>query len=69
MLILVQKQNEQDQAHIYQETNSESCKIHQLTIMYHFKHTNHCIYLNFLFQSLTRFFCMRVIFVSYIFHL
>ena len=49
MLILVQKENEQDQAHIFQETYFKSFQIHQLTIMYHFEHINHDNPLNVLF--------------------
>ena len=40
MLILVQKQNEQDQGHIFQNTYFESPQMHRLTIMYYFEHTN-----------------------------
>ena len=40
------------QAHIFQDTYFESSQIHQLTIMYHFEHTNHDILLNLLFQYL-----------------
>ena len=46
MLINVPEQNEQDQAHIFQDTYFESCQIHLLTIMYGFEHTNHGIFLN-----------------------
>ena len=51
MVILAQKENEEDQAHIYQDTYFESSQIHQLTIMYHFEHINHDNPLNFLFKS------------------
>ena len=36
MIILVQKENEQDQAHIFHALYSKNCEIHQLEIMYHF---------------------------------
>ena len=41
MLIQVQKENEQDEAHIFQYNYFESFQIHQLTIMYHFEHINY----------------------------
>ena len=56
MLILVQKENEQDQAHIFQGTYLKSYQIHQLTRMYHFEHTNYDILLNFLFQNICKLF-------------
>ena len=40
MLILVQYENEQDLAYIFQDTYFESFQIHQLTIMYHSEYTN-----------------------------
>ena len=49
MTILVWKEYEQDEANIFQDTYVESFQIHQLTIMYHFEHTNYDIILNFLF--------------------
>ena len=49
MLILVQKENEEDQAHIFQETYFKSFQIHQLTIMYRFEHISHDNPLNVLF--------------------
>ena len=60
MLILVQKENEEDQAHIFQETYFKSFQIHQLTIMYHFEHINHDNPLNVLFSNLYKLFlCVR----------
>ena len=47
MLILVSKESELDQVHIFQDTYFESSKIHPLTIMYCFEHKNHDILLNF----------------------
>ena len=52
MLILVQKENEQDQAHIFKGRYFKSCLKHQLPIMYHLKHTNHGIHLDFLIRNL-----------------
>ena len=49
MLILVRKENEQDQVHIFQETYFESSQIHQLTIMFRFQLINHDSPLNILF--------------------
>ena len=43
MLILVQKENEQNKDNIFQDTYPESSYIRQLAIMYHFEHTNHDI--------------------------
>ena len=40
MIILMQKENGQDQALIFQDTYFEIPKIHLLTIMYCFEHTN-----------------------------
>ena len=58
MLILMRKDNEQDQAHIFQDTYFESFQIHQLTVVYHFEHIMHDNLLNFLFQmTLKIFFC------------
>ena len=51
MLILVWKENEQNQAHIFQDTYFESSQIHESTIMYRFEPRNHDI-LNFLIQNL-----------------
>ena len=51
MLILVSRENKQDQV-VFQDTYLENCQIHQLTIMHHFEHTNHAILLNFIFQNL-----------------
>ena len=45
-----------DRAHIFQDTSSESSQIHEHTIIYHFKHKNHGIHLNFLFYNLDKFF-------------
>ena len=60
MLILVQKENELDEAHIYQDRYFKSSKIHQPTIMLSLEHTNHNINLNFLFQNLYKhFLCVR----------
>ena len=56
MIIQVQKENEQDQAHIFQDTYSrhtfQDTKIHQLAKMYRFEHTNYDIHFNFSFQNL-----------------
>ena len=41
MLILVQRENEQDQAHIFQDTYFKCFQIHMLTIMYHSEHITH----------------------------
>ena len=49
MIILVQKDNEQDQAHLFYDKYFESFQIQQLTIMYRFEHINHDNPLNFLF--------------------
>ena len=56
MLIQKLKEIMQDQAHIFQDTYFETSQIHQLTIMYHFEHTNHDIILQFLFQNLYKIF-------------
>ena len=37
MLILVQKENEQHQSHIFQDTYSGSFYIYQLAMLYHFE--------------------------------
>ena len=50
MLIRVQAQNIQDQAHIYPDTYFLSFQIHLQAIMYHFKHSNYGIYRDFFFQ-------------------
>ena len=41
MLILVQKEHEQDQAHVFQGKYFENFEIYQLRIMYHFENINH----------------------------
>ena len=56
MLILMREKNEQDQAHIFQDTYLESIQIHQLIIVYCFEHTNHDIFLYFLFWNLYKLF-------------
>ena len=43
------RENEQDQAHIFQDIYIKSFQAYQLTIMYYFKSTNQDIHLNFLF--------------------
>ena len=48
MLILVLKENQQDQAYIFLDTYFKSFQIHQLTIMYRLEHINHDNPLNFL---------------------
>ena len=53
ILILVQKENEHDQTHIFQDIYSESCQIHQLAIMYHLEGTNQDIHLRFYFEIFT----------------
>ena len=40
MLILVRKENEQDQAHTFQDSYFESFQLHQLTMMCRFEHIN-----------------------------
>ena len=50
MLILVWKENEQDQAHMFKDIYLESFQIHQLTIMYcKCKNVNHDNLINSLF--------------------
>ena len=44
------------QVHIFRDNYFESSQIHQLTVMYHFEHTNHDILLNFLFENLYKLF-------------
>ena len=56
MVILVQKENEQDQAYIFQDAYFKSSQIYQLKITYRLKHTNHDILLNVLFQNHYRLF-------------
>ena len=41
--------------HIFQDIYFEISQIHLLTTMYRFKHTDHDILLNFLFQNLCKF--------------
>ena len=55
MLILVGKKNKQVEL-IYFKTRLLSSQIHEHTIIYHFKHKNHGIHLNFLFYNLDKFF-------------
>ena len=52
MLILVQKENEEDQIHVFQDAYFGSSQIHQLTIMYRFEHANHHIQFIFFFLNL-----------------
>lgn len=60
--------NEQDQSHIFHDTYSENCYIHQVAMKYHSKHKNHGIYLTFLLENyITNSFCMRMISVINIF--
>ena len=54
MLIQELKEILQDQVHIFQDIYLEISQIHLLTIMYRFKHTDHDILLNFLFQNLCK---------------
>ena len=56
MPILVQKENEQEQPHIFQNTYFKSFQIHQLAKLYRFEHTNHGIYVNFVFQNIYKLF-------------
>ena len=56
MLILKLKESLWDQAHIFQEAHFESFQIPLITIMYHSKHANHDILLNFFFQNLYKLF-------------
>ena len=51
MLTQVQKENEPDRGHTFQDTYFESFLIHHLTTIYHFEHINHDNLLNFLPQS------------------
>ena len=51
MLTLVLKENEQSQAHIFQDTDVESSQIHQVTMMYYFEYKNQNVLLNILFQN------------------
>ena len=46
MPILVQEENEQDQANIFQDTYTKSYQIHQLSIMRHFEHAINRIHQN-----------------------
>ena len=50
--MLIQELELEDQAHVFQETYLESFGIHLLTKMYCFKHRNHDIVLNSLFQNI-----------------
>ena len=52
MLILVQEENKQGRVNLIQYTSFEKSQIHQITIMYHFKYTNHDILVNFTFKNL-----------------
>ena len=54
MLNLMQKENEHDQANIFQETYLESSQIHQLAILHRFQHINHDIILRFLIQNICK---------------
>ena len=66
MLILVLKENEQDQAHLFQGIFFENYSIHQVAIICPFKYTNHGNHLFFFyFKTL---FCVRVSCISNIFH-
>ena len=56
MLILVEKENEQDEVHIFQGTYFESSQIHHLIIVYRFKHINHDNPLVFFSQTLFKLF-------------
>ena len=56
MLIRELKEILQDQAHIFQDTYLYSSQIHQLTITYGLEHTNHDIFLKFVFQNLNELF-------------
>ena len=56
MLILLWKEIEQDQGDLFKGTCFSRSQIHQLKIMYHFKHTNHDILLNILSQNLYKLF-------------
>ena len=49
-LVLFKTKNEQGQVHIFQDTYFERFPLHQLTIMYYFKHTHYIP--NFLFQNI-----------------
>ena len=43
------KKNKQGRVHISENTYFQTSRIHQLTIMYHFEHTNYDTLLDFLF--------------------
>ena len=49
MLIMVQKKNDEHQAHIFKDTYFESCSKDQLARAYHFEHKNHGLHVIFLF--------------------
>ena len=52
MVILVLKENEQDQAHLFQGIFFEDYSIHQVAIMCPFKYTNHGNHLIFFISKL-----------------
>ena len=52
ILILLPKENEQNQVRFYEDTFCESCSIHHLEIIYRFKCTNQDIQSKFLFENL-----------------
>ena len=60
LIILVRKENEQDQAHIFQDKYFQISQIYHLTIMYCFDHINH----DNLFKIFKNFFCAQVIHIS-----
>ena len=49
MLIMVQKKNDEYQAHIFKDNYFESCSKDQLARAYHFEHKNHGLHVIFLF--------------------
>ena len=67
MLIMVQKKNDEDQAHLFKDTYFESCSKHQLARAYHFEHKNHGLHVIY-FKIFTNSFCVRVICINNIFY-
>ena len=69
MLILVQKENEQDQAHLSEDTYFNNSQLHQLAIMYYFEHAKHIILLYFYSKIFRNSFCFGLNCISNIFHI
>ena len=69
MLILAETENKLDQAHIFEDTCSESCQIHLLALMIHFEYKNYGIDLFFFyFKIFKNSFRVHVICISNTFH-